>query len=133
MRATREAGMSDETSATNLLLGEMKGSLAALKEDLERRDKQAEDRDREASASRRVLYREMEKTRSEVQDTRTRTEALEKIMKEEVRPMVRLVKDWKSRWIGGLAVLGVIGAALPLLVGAAKETIIEIGRAIFGR
>lgn len=122
-----------DDKATNLLLGELNGRLASLKEDLERRDNVAAERDREASASRRVLYQEMEKTRSEVQDTRGRVGALETIMTDEVRPMVRLVKDWKSRWIGGLAVLGVIGAALLLLVGAAKETIIEIGRAIFGR
>lgn len=124
--------MSDD-KATNLLLGELNGRLSSLKEDLERRDNVAAERDREASASRRVLYQEMEKTRSEVQETRGRVGALETIMKDEVRPMVRLIKDWKSRWIGGLAVLGVIGAALLLLIGAAKETIIEIGRAVFGR
>jgi len=122
-----------EDKTTNLLLGELNGRLASLKEELERRDNLAAERDREASASRRVLYQEMEKTRSEVQDTRGRVGALEAIMTDEVRPMVRLVKDWKSRWIGGLFVLGVIGSALLLLVGAAKETIIEIGRAIFGR
>lgn len=118
---------------THRLLGELKGNVAALRAQLVEADKKTEARDKEASSSRKALYTQMEQTRSEMQDVRSRVEAQEIIMKEEVRPMVRLVKDWKSRWIGALAVLGVIGAALLLVIGAAKETIIEIGRAIFGR
>lgn len=111
---------------THQLLGQLQGKMDAIQ-------RQLVDNEAKASEGRDKLYRQVSQTRTEVQDTRARTEALELAMRDEVRPVVRLVRDWRSRALGGMAVLGLIGAFILLILGAAKETIIEIGRAIFAR
>lgn len=111
---------------THRLLGQLQSSVQSIHARLA-------DSETKASESREKVYKQLAETRSDVQETRTRTEALETVMREEVRPAVRLLRDWRSRALGGMAVLGVIGALLLLILGAAKEVIIDIGRAIFGR
>ncbi|WP_333828298.1 DUF1515 family protein [Pararhodobacter sp.] len=116
--------MSDPT--LHALLGELKGQVSSLQSQMAK----SED---DATKSRKALYTQISDMRSEVQDTRLRTAALEVVMENDVRPAVKMLSDWRSRALGGIAVLGIIGAVILLILGAAKDAIIEIGRAIFGR
>lgn len=111
---------------THQLLGQLRGQMEAIQ-------RQLTDSEAKASESREKVYESLDEIRTDAQDTRARTEALEAVVREEVRPVVRLVRDWRSRALGGMAVLGVIGAFILLILGAAREAIIEIGRAIFMR
>mgnify|MGYP003783521787 CR=1 FL=1 len=111
---------------TNRLLGELKGAVDAMQ-------RQQDAEAAKASASRARVHQQLEEIRAEAQRTRTRTETLERVMDSEVRPVVRGVLDWRSRGIGALAVLGLVGTALMVLVTSAWEMIMEAWRGIIGR
>ena len=111
---------------THVLLGEVRGKLSAIQQQLEGNES-------EAAKSRDALYDQISNARKEVQEIRSRTVALEAVMQEEVRPAVRMIRDWRSRALGGMAVLGVIGTLILIILGAAKEAIVDLVRAIIAR
>jgi chromosome segregation ATPase len=113
-------------SETHRMLGELQGSLAAIQRQLiNNEDKAREARDR--------VYEALREIRSDAQDTKHRTDSLERIMKEEVRPVVRSVVDWRSRALGGAVVLGAVGTVVLFILTATKDAIVDLWRALIQR
>lgn len=111
---------------TNRLLGQMQATLAQIQ-------RQQGDSESRAAESREKVYSALREIREEAQDARSRIEQIERVVQDEVQPVVRSVLDWRSRWLGALAVLGVIGTLLAFMFTAAKELVLDIWRLLVSR
>lgn len=116
--------MSDES--INRLLGEVKGQLNAMQQ-------QQTEGERKASESREAVFGALRELREDAQKTRHRTEVLEQVMKHEVRPVIKGVLDWRSRAVGGMAVITVVGMAVIGMFTVARDVIFEMWRNSFTR
>lgn len=103
------------------------GRLMATMEALAQQIAQNEER---AAASRRETARQLERIISDASETRRRTETLEGVMTDEVRPVVKSVVSWRSRVLGGMVVIGVVGTVVFGILTAAKDVLAEFVRAV---
>jgi len=106
---------------TSRLLGELKGTMAGIQ-------RQLADSETRATESREMVHEQLRDIRKDAQDTRARTAAMEKTLKEDVLPMVRSVDDWRSRALGGMVVLGAIGTVVLFILTLARDAILDIWR-----
>ena len=111
---------------THRILGQLQGSLAAIQ-------RQLADNERKASDSRDKVHRALRDLREDAQDTRHRTESLEKIIEQEVRPVVRSVVDWRSRALGGAVVLGAVGTVVLAILTMTKDALVDLWHALIQR
>ena len=102
---------------TQRLLGELVGRLSSIEQTLKDENNSAKD-------SRAAVYKALREIREGAQDTRHRVAQLEKIMADDVQPVVKGVLDWRSRAIGAAFVMGIIGSALIYFITSAKDLII---------
>lgn len=108
------------------MLGQMQGTMASIQ-------RQLAENEASARESRGVVYKSLQEIRENAQDTRRRTEALEKVIASEIRPVVRGVLDLRSRALGATMVLGILGSAILLVLTAARDAVTDIWRALFDR
>lgn len=106
---------------TNRLLGELRAGIASLQ-------RHTDEEARRAADSRARVYQRLDAIQTETQDTRQRLGAVETVIDREIRPVVRGVLDWRSRWTGAVFVLGLIGSGLLLLVTVAKDLALDLWR-----
>ncbi|MGY6703164.1 hypothetical protein [Roseinatronobacter sp.] len=111
---------------TQRLLGELVGRLSSIEQTLQAENQSAKD-------SRAAVYGALREIREDAQDTRSRVAQLEKIMEDDVQPVVKGVLDWRSRAIGAAFVLGVIGSALIYFITSAKDLIIAAWQTLVAR
>lgn len=111
---------------TNRQLGQMQATLAQIQ-------RQQADSESRAAESREKVYTALREIREQAQETRGRIVQIERVVQDEVQPVVRSVLDWRSRWLGALAVLGVIGALVAFMFTAAKELVLDIWRLLVNR
>lgn len=111
---------------TQRLLGELVGRLSSIEQTLKDENNSAKD-------SRAAVYKALREIREGAQDTRHRVAQLEKIMADDVQPVVKGVLDWRSRAIGAAFVMGIIGSALIYFITSAKDLIIAAWQALVAR
>lgn len=111
---------------THRLLGQMQATLAQIQG-------QQADSEKRAAESREKVYTALREIRTEAQEARSRIVQIERVVQDEVQPVVRSVLDWRSRWLGALAVLGVIGTLIVFMFTAARDLVLDIWRLIVSR
>lgn len=108
-------------------------ALGKIQAQLEAQSAKLDETATESRESRRLVHRALEEIRTDAQITRARVEGIETEMKEKVRPSLVRLDDWKSRALGALAVLGLIGTAAIAFMGLAKDMFLDIWRLIVSR
>lgn len=89
-----------------------------------------EEEARKSSESRARVHQKLEDIQSEAQESSQRISAVERVVEEEVRPVVRSVLDWRARTLGSVFVLGLIGSVVLFVFTAAKDLIIDLWRTL---
>ncbi|MCC5960531.1 MAG: DUF1515 family protein [Rhodobacteraceae bacterium] len=113
--------MSD--SETQRLLGALDARLSSIEDTLRTANN-------DSRGSRAAVYDALREIREDAQDTRHRVAKLEQIIAEDVQPVIKGVRDWRSRAIGAAFVLGFIGSALIFLITSTKDLVIAAWQAL---
>lgn len=111
---------------THRILGQLQGTMASVQRQLATSEEKA-------TESRSRMHRQLEDIRTDARDSKTRLEAVERQLKDDIKPVIRTVLDWRAQWIGAMCVMGVIGSAVVFLLTQAKDALADAWKAFIGR
>jgi ElaB/YqjD/DUF883 family membrane-anchored ribosome-binding protein len=111
---------------TQRLLGQLLGRLESI-------DSALQAANEDAKNSRDKMHDALREIREHAQETRHRLESLERVVTDDVQPVVNGVLNWKSRAVGAAAVLGFVGTVVVFLVTQTKDLLAAVWQTMIGR